>query len=135
MRQKFADDLVTPSLNDRSRRHRSQDQSRYKGQNLTLTDTTTTRLICAAVLRPQRTKAVDAALVFAKMLVPEPMRPGWSGALRMVYSRSPHQRLPSLDARLGHAAARPVIVPEAIVTDCRRTPWSGSDKIFVGGDR
>lgn len=35
-----------------------------------------TRSICAAVLRPQGTKAVDAAPLLAKMLVPEPARPG-----------------------------------------------------------
>jgi len=76
-----------------------------------------TRSICAAVLRPEGTKAVDAALLLAKMLVPEPMRPGWEDALRMSRSRIPHRRLLALDARLEHAAARPVIVPETIVTD------------------
>ncbi|MEX5711751.1 NmrA family NAD(P)-binding protein [Parafrankia sp. FMc6] len=35
-----------------------------------------TRSICAAVLRPHGTKAVDASLLLALMLVPEPMRPG-----------------------------------------------------------
>jgi transposase InsO family protein len=76
-----------------------------------------TRTICAAVLRPQGTKAVDAALLLARTLVPEPMRPGWADALRMSRSRIPHARLMDLDARLEHAAARPVIVPETIVTD------------------
>ena len=76
-----------------------------------------TRSICAAVLRPVGTKAVDAALLLAKMLVPEPMRPGWADALSMSRSRIPHRRLLALDARLHHAAARPVIVPETIVTD------------------
>ncbi|SCG17573.1 Mu transposase, C-terminal [Micromonospora echinofusca] len=76
-----------------------------------------TRSICAAVLRPQGTKAVDAALLLAKMLVPEPMRPGWADALAMARSRIPHRRLLDLDARLEHAAARPVIVPETIITD------------------
>lgn len=76
-----------------------------------------TRTICAAVLRPQGTKAVDAALLLARTLVPEPMRPGWADGLRMSRSRIPHARLLDLDARLEHAAARPVIVPETIVTD------------------
>ncbi|MEO3781393.1 Mu transposase C-terminal domain-containing protein [Micromonospora sp. B11E3] len=76
-----------------------------------------TRTICAAVLRPQGTKAVDAALLLARALVPEPMRPGWPGALRMARSRIPYRRLLDLDARLQHAAARPVIVPETMVTD------------------
>ena len=76
-----------------------------------------TRTICAAVLRPTATKAVDAALLLARTLVPEPMRAGCGDALRMSRSRIPHQRLLDLDARLQHAAARPVIVPETIVTD------------------
>jgi len=76
-----------------------------------------TRSICAAVLRPWGTKSVDAALLLAKTLVPEPMRPGWDQALRMSRSRIPHRRLLELDARLEHAAARPVIVPETVVTD------------------
>jgi hypothetical protein len=51
------------------------------------------------------------------MLVPEPMRPGWSGALRMSASRLPHARLLDIDARMELAAARPVIVPDTIVID------------------
>jgi putative transposase len=75
-----------------------------------------TRTIPAAVLRPT-TKAVDASLLLAKALTPEPMRPGWSDALRMSRSVLPHERLLSLDERLAQAAARPVIVPETIVCD------------------
>jgi transposase InsO family protein len=76
-----------------------------------------TRTICAAILRPAGTKAVDAALLLARTLVPEPMRPGWAEALRMSASLIPHQRLMSIDARLEHAAAKPVIVPDTIVVD------------------
>jgi len=76
-----------------------------------------TRTIPAAVLRPAGTKAVDAALLLARMLVPEPMRPGWSAALRMSSSRLPHARLVDVDTRLELAAAKPVIVPETIVID------------------
>ncbi|WTZ61489.1 Mu transposase C-terminal domain-containing protein [Streptomyces sp. NBC_01387] len=76
-----------------------------------------TRTICAAVLRPAGTKAVDAALLLARTLVPEPMRPGWAEALRMSASLIPHARLMSIDARLEHAAAKPVIVPDTIVID------------------
>jgi transposase InsO family protein len=60
---------------------------------------------------------VDAALLLARVLVPEPMRPGWADALRMSASLIPHARLMSIDARLEHAAARPVIVPDTIVID------------------
>ena len=76
-----------------------------------------TRTICDAVLRPVATKAVDAALLLARVLVPEPLRPGWSEALAMARSCLPHGRLVTLDARLEHAAARPVIVPETIACD------------------
>ena len=75
-----------------------------------------TRTIPAAVLRPT-TRAVDAALLLARSLTPEPMRPGWADALRMSRSALPHQRLTGIDERLAHAAARPVIVPETIVCD------------------
>ena len=75
-----------------------------------------TRTIAAAVLRPA-TKAVDAALLLARALTPEPMRPGWTDALRLTRSVLPHQSLTAIDERLAHAAARPVIVPETIVCD------------------
>ncbi len=75
-----------------------------------------TRTIPAAVLRPT-TKAVDAAVLLARTLTPEPMRPGWVDALKMSRSVLPHRRLTEVDERLKHAAARPVIVPETIVCD------------------
>ena len=75
-----------------------------------------TRTIPAAVLRPT-TKAVDASLLLAKAMTPEPMRPGWVDALRMARSVLPHERMVALDERLRHAAARPVIVPETLVCD------------------
>ena len=75
-----------------------------------------TRTIAAAVLRPT-TKAVDASLLLARALTPEPMRPGWADALRLTRSVLPYQSLTSIDARLEQAAARPVIVPETIVCD------------------
>ncbi|WP_435792392.1 integrase [Actinacidiphila glaucinigra] len=75
-----------------------------------------TRTIAAAVLRPT-TKSVDASLLLARALTPEPMRPGWTEALAMSRSVLPHRRLLSLDERLEHAAARPVIIPETIVCD------------------
>jgi putative transposase len=85
--------------------------------DLTIAVDVATRSICAAVLRPVRTKAVDAALLLARTLVPEPMRPGWAATLRMSASRLPHARLLDIDARMELAAARPVIVPDTIVID------------------
>ncbi|MBT8227487.1 MAG: DDE-type integrase/transposase/recombinase [Dactylosporangium sp.] len=85
--------------------------------DMTLAVDVATRTICAGVLRPVGTKAVDAALLLAKMLVPEPMRPGWANALRLSASRMPHARLVDIDTRMREAAARPVIVPDQIVID------------------
>ncbi|WP_307961637.1 hypothetical protein [Salinispora arenicola] len=76
-----------------------------------------TRTICAGVLRPVGAKAVDAALLLARVTVPELMRPGWDAALAMSASRIPHQRLISLDTRMALAAAKPVIVPDTVVID------------------
>lgn len=84
---------------------------------LTIAVDVATRTICAAVLRPAGTKAVDASLLLARMLIPEPMRPGWPQSLRMSASIIPHARLMSVDARLEHAAAKPVIIPDTITVD------------------
>ncbi|WP_331719943.1 Mu transposase C-terminal domain-containing protein [Streptomyces sp. NBC_00147] len=75
-----------------------------------------TRTLSAAVLRPS-TKAVDAALLLARAMTPEPMRPGWADALRMTRSVLPHASLIALDERLAQAAGVPVITPETIVCD------------------
>jgi hypothetical protein len=75
-----------------------------------------TRSVTAAVLRPT-TKSVDAALLLARSVTPAPMRPGWSQALRLERSLLPYQRLLSIDERLRHAVAAPLIIPEAIVVD------------------
>lgn len=75
-----------------------------------------TRTVTAVVLRPT-TKSVDACVLLARTLTPEPMRPGWADALAMSRSVLPHRRLLAIDQRLEHAAARPVIVPETIVAD------------------
>ncbi|WP_280185675.1 MULTISPECIES: Mu transposase C-terminal domain-containing protein [Nocardia] len=85
--------------------------------DLTIAVDVATRSICAAVLRPVGTKAVDASLLLARMTVPEPMRPGWASALRMSASVLPHDRLLAVDARMREAAARPVIVPDQVVID------------------
>ena len=51
-----------------------------------------TRTVTAAVLRPT-TKSVDASLLLARTVTPEPMRPGWADALTMARSVLPHRRL------------------------------------------
>ncbi|PMR62196.1 integrase [Verrucosispora sp. ts21] len=93
------------------------DDGQARRVELTAAVDVATRTICAAVLRPVGTKAVDASLLLARMLVPEPMRPGWDESLRMAASRLPHRRLAAIDARMEQAAAKPVVVPETIVCD------------------
>jgi len=75
-----------------------------------------TRTAPAAVLRPT-TKSVDASVLLARALTPEPMRPGWPASLAMAHSALPYDRLLGIYERLRHAAARPVIVPDTIVID------------------
>jgi Mu transposase, C-terminal len=75
-----------------------------------------TRTVPAAVLRPS-TRSVDASVLLARALTPEPMRPGWPASLAMAHSALPYERLLGIDERLRHAAARPVIVPDTIVID------------------
>jgi len=75
-----------------------------------------TRTVTAAVLRPT-TKSVDASVLLARTVTPEPMRPGWPQAMRMSESALPFRRMLSIDERLEHAAARPVIIPQLIVVD------------------
>jgi hypothetical protein len=75
-----------------------------------------TRTVTAAVLRPT-TKSVDASVLLARTVTPEPMRPGWPQAMRMSESALPFRRLLSIDERLENAAARPVIIPQVITVD------------------
>ena len=75
-----------------------------------------TRVVPAAVLRPT-TRSVDASVLLARALTPEPLRPGWPEALKMAHSVLPYERLLRIDERLEQAAARPVIVPDTIVID------------------
>ncbi|HEY5882300.1 MAG TPA: hypothetical protein VIU11_25545 [Nakamurella sp.] len=87
-----------------------------------------TRVVPAAVLRPT-TRSVDASVLLARAVTPEPMRPGWPEALKMAHSVLPHARLLSIDERLEHAAAKPVIVPDTIVIDhgsvfVSHNPWN-----------
>jgi hypothetical protein len=118
---------------------------------LTIAVDVATRSILAGIIAPT-TKAVDAAAVLARMLVPEPMRPGWSESLHHAHSVIPHERLLSIDERFANAAAKPVIIPETINCDRGRVylsetfrracvslgisvqparPYTGSDKSIV----
>ena len=69
-----------------------------------------TRVVPAAVLRPT-TRSVDASVLLARALTPEPVRPGWPEALTMAQSVLPYERLlsdrRSPGARRGQAGDRP----------------------------
>ena len=118
---------------------------------LTMAVDAATRSILGGIIAPT-TKAVDAAAVLARMLVPEPMRPGWPESLHHAHSVIPHERLLSIDERFANAAAKPVIIPETINCDRGRVylsetfmracatlgisvqparPYTGSDKSLV----
>lgn len=118
---------------------------------LTMAVDAATRTILAGIIAPT-TKAVDAAAVLARTLVPEPMRPGWSEFLHQAQSVIPHERLLTIDERFANAAAKPVIIPETINCDRGRVylsetflractslgisvqparPYTGSDKSLV----
>ncbi|MHC0433431.1 transposase [Streptomyces sp. O3] len=84
---------------------------------LTMAMDVATRSITAAVLRPRGTKAVDAAILLAHTVVPEPLRPGWPDVLAMASSVIPYERLTGIDARMRGAAARPVVFPSTVVVD------------------
>lgn len=76
-----------------------------------------TRSILSWRFTPPGTKAVDAVLLLADAVTPEPMRPAWSDSLRYSMMKVPFQRLMTRDERLRAAAARPVIIPETLVID------------------
>ncbi len=75
-----------------------------------------TRTIAAVVpRRPPRRRM--RALLLARALTPQPLRPGWPDALRMARSVLPYPAMLGIDERLAAAAAQPVIAPETIVCD------------------
>src|SRR5512135_169359 len=92
-----------------------------------------TRTLAAAVLRPT-TKAVDAALLLARSLTPEPMRPGWAQALQMSRSVLPHRRLTELDARMAHAALQNTCPIGKRQRGVHRAVGAPSGAVRVSGD-
>ncbi|MEV7028520.1 Mu transposase C-terminal domain-containing protein, partial [Kitasatospora sp. NPDC093558] len=76
-----------------------------------------TRSLLGWRLLPRGAGPVDAGLVIADALRPEPMRPGWPDGLRHRTLRLPCEPLLAADERFAAAAARPVVFPERIVVD------------------
>ncbi|MCQ9178647.1 DDE-type integrase/transposase/recombinase [Streptomyces sp. IBSBF 2953] len=77
----------------------------------------TRALLSTGTSKGRATKAVDASLLLALCMVPAPMRPGFDAAASAARSDLPYEELLEVDARMEHAAARPVIMPETIVID------------------
>lgn len=76
----------------------------------------TTRTLLATILVPTA-KAVDAALLLYRAMTPLRMQPGWDASIE--YSRSvlPHGMLADSYELDRHAAARPMVTPEAVTID------------------
>ncbi|WP_416960040.1 transposase [Streptomyces sp. Agncl-13] len=85
--------------------------------DLTIAIDVCTRSLLGWRLVPKGTKGVDAGLVIADAMMPEPMRPGWPDGLRHRMLRLPCEPKLTLDERFAAAAARPVVFPERIVID------------------
>ncbi|MDO0933713.1 hypothetical protein QQY66_19230 [Streptomyces sp. DG2A-72] len=85
--------------------------------DLTIAIDICTRSLLGWRLVPKGTKGVDAGLVIADAMMPEPMRPGWPDGLRHRMLRLPCEPLLAQDQRFTAAAARPVVFPEEIVID------------------
>jgi len=83
---------------------------------LTMAVDVATRSILTGVIAPS-TKAVDAVAVLARLLVPQPLRPGWPETLLLAQSVLPFDRLVGIDARFELAQALPVILPDTLVCD------------------
>lgn len=83
---------------------------------LTIAVDVATRSILTGVIAPS-TKAVDATAVLARVVVPQPLRPGWPESLMLAHSGLPFDRLVSIDARFEQAQALPVILPDTLVCD------------------
>ncbi|MFF2128393.1 transposase [Streptomyces olivochromogenes] len=85
--------------------------------DLTIAIDVCTRSLLGWRLVPKGTKGVDAGLVIADAMMPEPMRPGWPEGLRHRILRLPCEPLLAQNERFAAAAARPVVFPEKIVID------------------
>ncbi|MFF8925690.1 transposase [Streptomyces longwoodensis] len=85
--------------------------------DLTIAIDVCTRALLGWRLVPKGTKGVDAGLVIADAMMPEPMRPGWPEGLRHRMLRLPCEPLLAQDERFAAASARPVVFPEKIVID------------------
>jgi transposase InsO family protein len=76
-----------------------------------------TRSPLAWRLTPQSIKGVDAALLLADMIRPEPMRPHWQEELSIRLLGLPMGHLINHDERFAAAAAKPVILAETLLVD------------------
>lgn len=75
-----------------------------------------TRSVCAAILRPVATKAVDAAVLLARAMTPLPIQPGWAESLMFSRTLLPEVFADEHDL-VSQVSARPVIAIESVTVD------------------
>ena len=85
--------------------------------DLTIAVDVATRTICAAILRPVATKAVDAAVLLARAMTPLPIQPGWVDALALSRALLPHAAVAGEDELRSAALERPLIPIESVTID------------------
>lgn len=84
---------------------------------MTLMIDVATRTIMAAVIVPNSTKAVDAALLLPRALAPLDHRPGWGESTRLSRSILPAGMIAPDEEIRQKSTAKPVIVPDNLTID------------------
>ena len=85
--------------------------------DLTIAVDVATRTICAAILRPVATKAVDAAVLLARAMTPLPTQPGWTSGVALSRALLPRDALAGEEELRSAALERPVIPIESVTID------------------
>ena len=85
--------------------------------DLTVAVDVATRTICAAILRPVATKAVDAAVLLARAMTPLPTQPGWTSGVALSRSLLPRDAIAGEDELRSAALERPLIPIESVTID------------------
>lgn len=85
--------------------------------DLTVALDVATRTLCAAILRPVATKAVDAALMLARALTPLSSQPGWAESVAFSRALLPAGMISDPDILERDAQARPLITFESVTID------------------
>lgn len=85
--------------------------------DLTVAVDVATRTICAAILRPVASKAVDAAVLLARAMTPLPVQPGWTSGVALSRTLLPPNAIAKPEELRSAALERPVIPIESVTID------------------